>query len=139
MIGAIVRWITGGGLSGVASSLRQAHKDKLDAQNDEQRIQADITIRQLEARQNALIEGQMSWISKVVQAAWATPFIIYNAKVIVWDKVFKLGVTDPSRTIRTEYWNDHCRFLFPDNGCDRRNSTGQAEMTSFLASLMYQS
>ncbi len=95
MLGAIIRWITGGGLSGVASELRQAYKDKLDAQNDEQRIQADITIKQLEARQNALIEGQMSWISKVVQAAWAAPFIIYNAKVIVWDKVFKLGVTDP--------------------------------------------
>ena len=30
-----------------------------------------------------------------MQAAWAAPFIVYNAKVIIWDKVLKLGVTDP--------------------------------------------
>lgn len=90
----LVGWITGGGLNGIASELRQAHADKLQAQTDEDKIAADVTIAQLNARQNALIQGKGSWISKVVQAAWAAPFIIYNAKVIVWDKVFKLGVTD---------------------------------------------
>lgn len=91
----LVGWFTGGGLNGIASELRQAHADKLQAQTNEDKIAADVTIAQLNARQNALIQGKGSWISKVVQAAWATPFIIYNAKVIVWDKVLKLGTTDP--------------------------------------------
>lgn len=95
MFAILIKWLTSGGLSGVASELRQARKDKLDAQNDDQRIQADVTISQLEARQNALINGKGAWVSKVVQAAWATPFIVFNAKVIIWDKVLGLGVTDP--------------------------------------------
>ena len=95
MLGVFLKWITGGGFKGIASELRQAHADKLKAQTDEQKLAADITISQLEARQNAMIKGKGSWISKAVQAAWATPFIIYNAKVIVWDKVFGWGVTDP--------------------------------------------
>ncbi len=95
MFATLFKWLTGGGFSGIASELRQAHADKLNAQTDEQKLTADVTINQLEARQNAMIKGQGSWISKAVQAAWATPFIVYNAKVIVWDKVLGLGVTDP--------------------------------------------
>jgi len=93
--GQLVKWLTGGGFSGLASELRQAHADKLTAQTDTQKLAADVTLAQLDARQNALIQGQGAWLSKAVQAAWATPFIVYNGKVIVWDKVFGLGVTDP--------------------------------------------
>ena len=95
MLGTLLKWLTGGGFSGIASELRQAYADKLNAQTDEQKLAADVTINQLEARQNAMIKGKGSWISKTVQAAWAFPFIIFNFKVIVWDKVLKLGVTDP--------------------------------------------
>jgi len=91
----LVAWIMRGGLSGIAEQLQVAHRNKLQAETDEQKLAADITIKQLEARQNALIHGKGAWISKAVQAAWAFPFIIFNFKVIVWDKVLKLGVTDP--------------------------------------------
>lgn len=91
----IVGWLTGGGLGGIASELRQAHKDKLSAANDGDRIAADITIAQLTARQGALINGKGAWVSKLVQAMYAAPFLVYNGKVIVWDKVLGLGVTDP--------------------------------------------
>lgn len=95
MFKLFLSWITGGGLSGITSDLRQAYKDKLDAANDGDRIAAEVTIAQLTARQAALIEGKGAWVSKAVQAAYATPFVVYNAKVIVWDKVLGLGVTDP--------------------------------------------
>ena len=95
MFGGFLTWIMGGGFSGIAEQLQIAHRNKLQAETDEQKLAADITIKQLEARQNALIQGEGAWVSKVVQAAWATPFIIFNFKVIVWDKVLKLGVTDP--------------------------------------------
>ncbi len=31
----------------------------------------------------------------MVQIAWALPFVIYNGKLILWDKVLELGATDP--------------------------------------------
>ena len=95
MFAGLVAWIMRGGLSGIAEQLQVAHRNKLQAETDEQKLAAEITIKQLEARQNALIHGKGAWISKAVQAAWAFPFIIFNFKVIVWDKVLKLGVTDP--------------------------------------------
>ena len=95
MFARLVGWIMGGGLSGIAEQLQIAHQNRLQAQTDEQKLAADIAIKQLEARQNALIHGKGAWISKAVQAAWALPFIIFNFKVIVWDKVLGLGVTDP--------------------------------------------
>ena len=95
MFAGLVAWIMRGGLSGIAEQLQVAHRNKLRAETDEQKLAADITIKQLEARQNALIQGKGAWVSKAVQAAWAFPFIIFNFKVIVWDKVLKLGVTDP--------------------------------------------
>ena len=95
MFKLILSWITGGGLGGIASELRQAHKDKLSADNDGDRIAADVTIAQLTARQGALINGRGAWVSKLVQAMYAAPFLVYNGKVIVWDKVLGLGVTDP--------------------------------------------
>ena len=95
MFGQFLTWIMGGGFSGIAEQLQIAHRNKLQAETDEQKLAADVTIKQLEARQNALVQGEGAWVSKVVQAAWATPFIIFNFKVIVWDKVLKLGVTDP--------------------------------------------
>jgi len=95
MFAGLVAWIMRGGLSGIAEQLQVAHRNKLQAETDEQKLAADITIKQLEARQNALIQGKGAWVSKAVQAAWAFPFIIFNFKVIVWDKVLKLGVTDP--------------------------------------------
>lgn len=91
----ILGFVTGGALKGVTSELRGAYSDKLKAETSEQKFAADITINQLEARQAALISGKGAWVSKAVQAAWATPFIIYDAKLIVWDKVLGLGATDP--------------------------------------------
>lgn len=95
MFAAILSWITGGGLNGLASQLRLAQQDKLNAANDEERIAAEVEIQQLQSRQQALISGKGAWISNVVQALFAIPYIVYNAKVIVWDKVLGLGVTDP--------------------------------------------
>lgn len=91
----LLKWLTGGGLSSIAAELRQAHADKLKAQTDQDKLAADVKISQLEARQAALVQGQGSWISKAVQAAWAAPFILYIWKLVVWDKILKMGATDP--------------------------------------------
>ena len=88
----LLSFITGGGLSGIAAQLRGAYADRLAATNDSDRIAAEVTIAQLEARQSVLISGGK--VSAFIQAAWAAPFILYNAKLLVWDKVLGWGATD---------------------------------------------
>ena len=91
----LIKFFAGGGLTAITDRLADAYEAKQRAQTDKDRIKAEVAISQLEARQEALIHGQGSWVSKAVQAAWAAPFVIYTGKVIIWDKVLKLGVTDP--------------------------------------------
>jgi len=79
----------------IARELADAYIQKQNAQTEQKRIEADVKISQLEARQRALTEGEPFSLSKIVQALWAAPFIIYTWKLIVWDKVLKYGTTDP--------------------------------------------
>ncbi|MBL1322174.1 MAG: hypothetical protein COA63_014115 [Methylophaga sp.] len=95
MFGWIIKFITGGGLSGIAGELRQAHKDKLDAANDTDRIAAEVTIVQLQVRQRAMVEGKWTWLPKLVRGLVVAPFILFIWKVIVWDNLLQLGATDP--------------------------------------------
>jgi hypothetical protein len=78
---------------GIPDQLRRAYEAKLNAQNDAERIAAELQIARLEARQASHAIGGR-WIT-LVQLAWALPFIVYNAKLIIWDKVLGWGVTDP--------------------------------------------
>lgn len=78
---------------GIGDQLRRAYEAKLTAQNDADRITADLQIARLEARQASHAIGGR-WIT-LIQIAWALPFVIYNAKLILWDKVLGWGVTDP--------------------------------------------
>jgi hypothetical protein len=41
-----------------------------------------------------LIAEQGSWLTRCIRPLFALPFIIFAFKVIVWDKVLGLGVTD---------------------------------------------
>ncbi len=80
-------------LGKVAARLVDAYSARDAAQTDADRIAADVAIKQLEARQAAIVAGGR-WLAPV-QAAFAVMFLIYNAKLIIWDKVLGLGVTDP--------------------------------------------
>ena len=78
---------------GIADPLRRAYEAKLTAQNDSERLVAEVSIARLEARQASHAIGGR-WIT-LIQIAWALPFVIYNAKLIIWDKVLGWGITDP--------------------------------------------
>jgi hypothetical protein len=80
-------------LAKVAAKLADAYAARESAATDSERIAADVLVRQLEARQAVLVAGGR-WIAPV-QAAFAAMFLIYNAKLIIWDKVLGLGTTDP--------------------------------------------
>lgn len=91
----ILSWLTGGGLSAIGKQLNRAYQSKLDAKNNEQRIEADVEISQLHARQVVLIAEQGNWLTRLIRPAFAFPFIAYNFKIIVYDKMLGWGVTDP--------------------------------------------
>lgn len=89
------------GLQHVADRLSDAYRAKLAAQNDGARIQAEIAIKQLEGQQMVLLKEQRHWLTRWIRPAFALPFVVYNAKIIIWDKVLGLGTTDP---LSPEYW-----------------------------------
>jgi hypothetical protein len=83
-------------LGALARSLRQAYKDRLDAKNDAERIEAD--------KQIAFFQGQINLATAAAQNDkwWSTReligkcALIYVAKIVVWDTVLQLGTTpDP--------------------------------------------
>ena len=88
-------------LAKVAKDLIEAKTRKLDADTEQARIEADVSIVQLEARQAILLAEQGSRMTRWIRPAFALPFVIYNLKVIVWDKVLGLGVTDG---LPAEFW-----------------------------------
>jgi len=80
----------------------QEYKAKLAAGNDRDRVAADLAARELllEQRQRELAAHlvtaeQGRWWSALPRPLFAAAIVIYVWKVVVWDKVLGLGVTDP--------------------------------------------
>lgn len=105
MIGKILSWLSSnladGAISSIGKQLNNAYQAKLSAQNNDARIEADKRIAQLNAHQAVLIAEQGSWITRWIRPAFAAPFVIYNTKIILWDKVLGLGTTD---ALSPEFW-----------------------------------
>jgi len=86
----------------IVNGLIEGYKAKLDAANTQDRIAADLAAKEIEseiaARQEAsaiIIAEQGRWYTAIIRPLLALPIIIYFWKVIVWDKVLGLGITDP--------------------------------------------
>ena len=92
---SIGQWLFGQGLSSISAQINAAYQAKLNAQNDEARLEADQRIAQLNAQQSLLIAEQNNRLTRWIRPAFAAPFVIYNGKIILWDKVLGWGVTDP--------------------------------------------
>mgnify|MGYP003654663306 FL=1 len=88
-------------ISKITNKLIEAKARKLDAKTEQERIEADVLILQLEARQSVLVAEQGSLMTCMIRPLFALPFIIYNFKVIVYDKVLGLGITDD---LSASYW-----------------------------------
>lgn len=89
-------WLAGTGLTTILGSVTDVYKAKLAAGADEQKLAADLAARELALQmQDADIQG------KLAAADGAGPrrvlgysVAFYVAKLLVWDKVLGLGVTD---------------------------------------------
>lgn len=94
-------FLPGQALRLVGQELNRAYQMRLNAKNDAARIKADGDIAALKARQMVLIAEQQNGLTRWIRPAFALPFIIYNTKIILWDKVLALGSTDP---LSEQFW-----------------------------------
>jgi hypothetical protein len=85
----------------VINGLIAAYRERLAATNTQD--QMALTLLQTEinaeiaARAEAnklLIAEQGHWYTAMIRPLFALPFVIFGAKVVVWDKVLGLGTTD---------------------------------------------
>ena len=93
MIKLLLSWFTQGGIAAIGDQINHWHDVKLKAETTEQKLDADKQISQLESRRDYLIAARK--VAILVQALWAFPFLVYDYKLIIWDKVLGWGATDP--------------------------------------------
>ncbi|HKS85101.1 MAG TPA: hypothetical protein VJR71_06455 [Pseudolabrys sp.] len=102
MFAAILGWL--GNLIGgpFAKAAVDAYRAKLSSENASEKVAADLAARELavEQRENELatqltIAEQGRWFTALPRPLFAFAFVIYVWKVVVWDKVFGFGSTDP--------------------------------------------
>lgn len=68
---------------------------KTDSGTESEKTVASALIAQMNARRDVTIAEQGHWYTALIRPLMATPLVIYLWKIIVWDKVLKLGTTDP--------------------------------------------
>jgi len=91
LIGFIRGWLDP--ISKIVGQIADAKVAMRNAQTEDERIASGERINALNARRDLLLTT--SRFDMWVRAGFALPFVIYNAKLVVWDKVFSLGATDP--------------------------------------------
>jgi len=86
----------------IVTGLLNAYKAKLDAANTRDAQAVDLAKKEIEAEIEArkqasavIIAEQGRWYTACIRPLFAAPFIIFAWKIVVWDKVLKLGSTDP--------------------------------------------
>ena len=83
MLGAVSKWLLGGGLSGIVQELRGAYRDRLNATNAADRIKADERIAALREEADVVQSyygNRASWM----QAGGFWLLLMFAAPVAVW-------------------------------------------------------
>lgn len=79
----------------VINAIAKAREAETNAQTEQERIAAQERVKALEAQRDVLVAEGGSKINALVRAGFALPFMVYNGKLVLWDKVLGLGTTDP--------------------------------------------
>lgn len=85
----------------VLDALTAAYKAKLDSKTDVERADAELSIMQLEAQRDIILQAQRDRFERWVRLGFALPFMLYINKLVVWDKVLGWGSTDPLSDLLT--------------------------------------
>ena len=102
---SILKLIGGIDIGGLAKTAADAYAAKTDAGVKRDQIDSDLvaksvalSIQEAQLNEQIIIAEQGNWLTRLARPAIALPFILYLWKVIFWDKVLGLGVTDPLGT-----------------------------------------
>jgi hypothetical protein len=82
-------------IAGIATEIAKYKTVALSATTDRARIEAEERVDALQARRDVMVAESGSRINLFIRAGFTLPFVVYNAKLIIWDKVLSLGSTDP--------------------------------------------
>lgn len=93
MIGTILSIFGSTAFKGLTNKLLEAYQLRLNAQTDQEKLEAELTIKQLEARQELLLAEQKRWFTAWIRPLMALPIVIYIWKIVVYDTVLGLGIT----------------------------------------------
>lgn len=93
----------------VISGILAAYKARLESTNAQDLAAVDLLKAEITAEvaarheaTNLLIAEQGSWMTRCIRPLFALPFIIYSFKIVVWDKVLGLGITEHG--IDAQFW-----------------------------------
>lgn len=103
----------------IAGALSDAYKAREDAKTDRERMSWDHRIKALEARKESILQAQKDPVEKWVRISLAFPFVAYINKLVLWDKVFGLGATDPLSSELSEVMWLVLLAYFVDSGIRR--------------------
>lgn len=95
MLTVLAGWLAKVGIGTIVSKLAAAYEARENAKTSREKLAADARVKALEARRDVLVAEGQTPVNAFMRAALALPIVIYNAKIIVWDKVLGWGVTDP--------------------------------------------
>ncbi|HEX3439170.1 MAG TPA: hypothetical protein VHT93_02390 [Pseudolabrys sp.] len=102
MSATVLGWL--GNLLGgpFAKAAVDAYRAKLTAENTSEKVAADLAARELSVEQRerelatqVVLAEQGRWYTALPRPLFAFALVIYAWKVVVFDKVFGLGKTDP--------------------------------------------
>lgn len=90
MLSTILGWLTGGGISAVGKQLNKAYQLKLEAKNDEDRIEAEKLIADLRIKHSILLSELSTPSTRWIRPAYAYTFWFYIFCYVVLDHTFNL-------------------------------------------------
>jgi len=82
-------------IKAIASEISKVKLAQQNADTEAKRLETEVHLQILESQKAVLLAEQDNFLTRSVRPLWAAPFWIYTWKVLVWDKVLGLGVTDP--------------------------------------------
>lgn len=93
----------------VITGLIGAYKARLDATNTQDHMALDLLQKEVDAEIAAraeatkvLIAEQGHWYTAMIRPLFALPFLVFEAKVVIWDKCLGWGTTD---ALDPNMWN----------------------------------
>jgi hypothetical protein len=113
MIGTVLS-IVMGGLPGIAREIAKARTDAINAQTEQQKIEAEERVKILEARAKVMVaEADTPW-NAIARFLLISPFVVILWQYIVWDKIMCKWFTsaaDAARACSTDDLSPNLWYL----------------------------